>query len=443
MARSSWAAGPRSVPAIFWVPPEASRAGSAGAVSATMAPVSRAGMLPSSPPSVSYSPTAPGPLAVPGTCSTMSSAQVPLSKGSGSASGSPPGVAAVGSREGSCPPSAARSRSAWARSGALIPSRAPASSAVGAESGPASMSVDPTSTSSPAGEAGSVSSASSITSRSPRSTWSSLTTELAYSSASWPATVASSGVATAPTRTTSSSRVATSIRSSPTRVDTRSRSRILSSTSASTAIGSATSSSNLRAGQDSGAGAPLPKGRLRESGRPLALQAGLLHVQVVVEAAGHLGRDRAPLPQPAQLLPLDPEQVVDQLGNGPGPVRLAVGGLLVQVGQPGPVALPEPLDQLGRDLVGLRVERVQVVEGDLGQPGQGPPAVTGGTVVVGHQPEPPDHQRQGQALADQGDHDHREGQEHHQVPVREGAAVVDLGGDGQGEGQRHHSAHAR
>jgi hypothetical protein len=84
----------------------------------------------------------------------------------------------------------------------------------------------------------------------------------------------------------------------------------------------------------SGAGAPLPKGRLRESGRALALQSSLLHVQVVVEAAGHLACDRAPLPQPAQLLPLDPEQVVDQLGNGPGPVRLAVGGLLVQVGQP-------------------------------------------------------------------------------------------------------------
>ena len=67
----------------------------------------------------------------------------------------------------------------------------------------------------------------------------------------------------------------------------------------------------------SGPGHHLPKGRLRESGRALALQAGLLHVQVVVEAPGHLGRDRAPLPQPAQLLPLGPEQVVDQLGGGP------------------------------------------------------------------------------------------------------------------------------
>ena len=67
------------------------------------------------------------------------------------------------------------------------------------------------------------------------------------------------------------------------------------------------------------------------SAGPFPLQAGLLDIQVVVEAAGDLGGDRAPLTQAAQLLPLDPEQVVDQLGNGPGPVRLAVGGLLVQV----------------------------------------------------------------------------------------------------------------
>src|SRR4029453_7027064 len=110
--RSSGARGPRWVPAIFWVPPEASRAGSVGAVSAPMAPVSRAGTLPSSPPSVSYSPTAPGPFSVPGTCSTMSSAQEPVSKGSGSASGRPPGGAGGGAGGGGGAPPAPPARAA-------------------------------------------------------------------------------------------------------------------------------------------------------------------------------------------------------------------------------------------------------------------------------------------------------------------------------------------
>src|SRR5829696_3717305 len=92
-----------------------------------------------------------------------------------------------------------------------------------------------------------------------------------------------------------------------------------------------------------GPGLPLPFGVGWESVLAFPLQAGLLGVEVVVEAAGHLGGDRAPLPQPAQLLALGPEQVVNQLGEGPAAVRLAVAGLLVQVGQPGPVALPEPL----------------------------------------------------------------------------------------------------
>src|SRR5215211_3815907 len=488
MARSSWAAGPRSVPATLSTPP--SRAGSEGAVSAPMAPVSRAGVPPSSSPSVSYSPTAPGPLAVPGTCSTMSSAQVPVSKGSGSASGAPPGVAAVGSSEGSSTPSAACSSSASARSGALTPSRparsssssrssgsppasshssrarrssagtpprcsvtvgaswgtsggvqgsfssrASARSSVGAASGPASMSVEPTRTSSPAGEAGSVSCGSSTTSRSPRSTWSSLTTEVAYSSASCSATVASSGEATVPSRTTSSSRVATSIRSSSTRVDTPSRSRICSSTSRSTAIGIGPP----RGSRASLAGrAPLPWRRPRESAGALPLQAGLLDVQVVEQAAGHLGRDPALVAQAAQLLPLGPEQVRHQLGVGPGAVAPAVLALLAQVGQAGPVALAQPLDQLGRDAVGLGVDRVQAVQGDLRQPGQGLAAVAGRPLVVGRHPQPADHQGQGQALADQGDHDHREGQEHHQVAVGEGLPGGHLGRDGHGEGQGHH-----
>ncbi len=188
----------------------------------------------------------PGPWPCPGPARPCRRPRSPDSKGSGSASGSPPGVAAVGSREGSWPPSAARSRSAGARSGALTPSRAARSSSssrssgsppscshsdrarafsgahpprcsvavgaswgtsgglqgsfssrasarssVGAASGPASMSVEPISTSSSAGEAGSVSiGSSSKPSRRPRSTWSSFTTEVAYSSASWPATVA-------------------------------------------------------------------------------------------------------------------------------------------------------------------------------------------------------------------------------------------------------------
>ena len=46
----------------------------------------------------------------------------------------------------------------------------------------------------------------------------------------------------------------------------------------------------------------------------LALQTGLLDVQVVAEAAGHLGGDAALGAQAFQLRALDPEQLGDQLG---------------------------------------------------------------------------------------------------------------------------------
>src|SRR5215216_96439 len=53
------------------------------------------------------------------------------------------------------------------------------------------------------------------------------------------------------------------------------------------------------------------------SGRALALQARLLHVQIVVQAPRHLAGDLAPLLEAAQLLPLGTEQVVHQLVEGP------------------------------------------------------------------------------------------------------------------------------
>ena len=121
-----------------------------------------------------------------------------------------------------------------------------------------------------------------------------------------------------------------------------------------------------------------------KSGRALALQAGLLHVQVGEEAAGHFGGDPALLAQAPQLLALGPEQVRDQLGIGPGAVPAVVAfGLLAEVGQAGPVAFPQPLDQLGRDAVGLGVDGVQAVEGDLRQPGQGPAQSSGRLWVPG------------------------------------------------------------
>jgi hypothetical protein len=159
----------------------------------------------------------------------------------------------------------------------------------------------------------------------------------------------------------------------------------------------------------------------------------------VVQAAGHLGADLTLLAQAAQLLPLGLEQLGDHLGVAVA--CLAGVALAVQVRQAGPVALAEAVQQLRRQPPAVGVDRVQPGEGDLGQPRQRLGAGGGLPLVgLGH-PQAADHPRQGEALAHQSDHDHREGQEHHQVAFGERPAAGDLGGDGQRQRQRHHPAH--
>src|SRR5262245_29410987 len=143
------------------------------------------------------------------------------------------------------------------------------------------------------------------------------------------------------------------------------------------------------------------------------LQAGVLQVELALDAVHHVGADRALVAEPDDGPALGLEQLPDQALVGLRPVLDAVVLQLPGAGLEAPAA---ELVQAVQPLHGVVAgpvhpgELVEPVQGRLGR-GQPGPQLLALLAVVDVEPEPPDQGGQGQALEDEGGQDHREGQE--------------------------------
>src|SRR5829696_5483876 len=189
----------------------------------------------------------------------------------------------------------------------------------------------------------------------------------------------------------------------------------------------------------------VPNTMVRPRGfRPSAADAGLLEVEVPLDAAHDLGADLAPIAQREDGLPLGPDERSPPVPPGRGALRVLVGGAPLLDAT---LVTPDAALVVVAHLL-LCAGRHPLVLGDPLQPAQGgacsleagPELHERVLVPVVLQAQRPDQQRQRKPLQDERCEDHREGEEEDQVPPLE-ALPPDGHWHGEGSRQRNPAPH--
>src|SRR5215212_7168501 len=189
----------------------------------------------------------------------------------------------------------------------------------------------------------------------------------------------------------------------------------------------------------------VPNTMIRPRGfRLSAADAGLLEVEVTLDAAHDLGADVAPIAQREDRLPFGPDERSPPVPPGRGALRVLVGGAprldaALVTPDAALVVVAHLLLGAGRHPLVLG-DPLQTAQGGACSLEAGPELHERALVSVVLQAQRPNQQRQREPLQDERCEDHREGEEEDQVPALE-ALPPDGHWYGEGSRQRNTASH--